>query len=50
MICKEELFTIKGGAGESTVINTIIKVVASAMEIGRTVGTIIKRKLSKAKC
>ena len=49
MINKSELIEIRGGAS-STIINTIVKVVTTAIEIGRTVGTIIRRKISGNKC
>jgi hypothetical protein len=49
MINKSELIEIRGGTS-STIINTIVKVVTTAIEIGRTVGTIIRRKISGNKC
>ncbi len=49
MIDKNELIEIKGGTS-TTIINTIVKVVTTAIEIGRTVGTIIRRKISGNKC
>lgn len=50
MINKNELIEIRGGSTTSTIINTIVKVVTTAIEIGRTVGTIIRRKISGNKC
>ena len=50
MIDNCELVCIKGGSADTTLINTLIKVVTTAIEIGRTVGTIIRRKLNKNKC
>lgn len=49
MIKENELIQIKGGTS-STIINTIVKVVTTALEIGRTVGTIIRRKVKGNMC
>ncbi len=51
MIDENELFEIKGGATSgASIINSIIKVVTTALELGRTIGTAIRRKLDKKTC
>jgi len=50
MINNNELMTINGGSTSTTIINTVIKVINAALEMGRTIGTIIKRKVSKKNC
>ena len=49
MIETRELIEIKGGAS-STLLNTVVKVITAALELGRTVGTIIRRTLKKNAC
>ena len=49
MIDNNELINIKGGAS-STILNTVVKVITAALELGRTVGTIIRRKLKGNVC
>ncbi len=49
MIDSKELVEIKGGT-TTTIINTVVKVITSALELGRTVGTIIRRKLKGNMC
>ena len=49
MIDSKELIEIKGGT-TTTIINTVVKVITSALELGRTVGTIIRRKLKGNMC
>ena len=48
---KEELMNIKGGAGFSaSVVNVLVRMVNSSLELGRTLGTIIRRKMKKDYC
>ena len=50
MINNIELMEIKGGGLSTTIANTIVKVITTAMEFGRTVGTAIRRAINKSKC
>ena len=50
MIEKEELLTIKGGSVSATLLNTLIKIVTTALELGRTIGSTIRRKKTNSKC
>ena len=48
---KEELVNIKGGAGlSSSMLNVFVRLVNSSLELGRTLGTIIRRKMKKDYC
>jgi len=47
----EELFIIKGGTTLNTsLLNAISKFLIVSLEIGRTLGTTIRRALDKNKC
>lgn len=47
---REELVNINGGGVTATLLNTLIKLVATALDLGRTIGSTIRRKKSKLKC
>ena len=49
MIEDNDLIKIQGGTS-STILNTVVKVISAALELGRTVGTIIRRKLKGNVC
>ena len=47
----EELFMIHGGLALSTaLLNTLARFVSSSLELGRTLGTTIRRAIEKKKC
>ena len=47
----EELKLITGGVGLSaTVVNAIVRVISFSLELGRTLGTIIRRYQTKNMC
>ena len=49
--CGGELKEIKGGVGFSaTVVNAMIRGVTFTLELGRTLGTIIRRKMTNNYC
>ena len=51
VMSKEELLNIQGGATFSaTVVNVLIRGVNFTLELGRTLGTIIRRKLDNRMC
>lgn len=46
-----ELCLIVGGAGFSaSIVNALVRFVNSSLELGRTVGTIIRRAMTKKTC
>ena len=48
---KQELISINGGGTVSaTLLNTLIKIVTGALELGRTIGSTIRRRKEKTKC
>lgn len=47
----EELVNVKGGASINTsVVNSVVKAISTAMEFGRTVGSAIRRAISGTRC
>ena len=46
----EELIQIKGGAISGTIINGIIKAFSIALELGRSLGTALRRYKDKKLC
>ncbi len=51
MIEKAELVQIKGGESiTAALLNAIVRIINGALELGRTVGTAIRRKTSKLTC
>ena len=49
-LSKQELFNIKGGAITATMINALSRAVAALWEIGRAVGSTLRRIFSKDFC
>ena len=48
---KEELCFINGGvAVSSTLLNALIRMTTTSLELGRTLGSLIRRALEKKKC
>lgn len=47
---REELVNVKGGAINTTAVNTVVKAISTALEFGRTVGSAIRRVISGSKC
>ena len=48
---KEELINIKGGSGFSaSLVNALVRMYSTSLELGRTLGTIIRRNLEGKKC
>lgn len=47
---REDLINIKGGSINSTLYNTVLRVITTSLELGRTVGSIIRRALEKNAC
>ncbi len=47
---KEELLTIKGGSIGATMLNTIVRLGVLLLELGRSLGTAIKRTINKTAC
>ena len=48
---EEELFSISGGASiNTTLVNTVIRFITTALELGRSLGSAIRRGLEKTKC
>ena len=48
---KEELMNIYGGAKlTSSIINAAVKALSFALEVGRTIGSSIRRAIAKKKC
>ncbi len=45
-----ELFCIKGGAITSTFLNSVARVITTILDLGRTVGSSIRRIYSKNYC
>ena len=51
VISNRELINIKGGAVFSaSVVNALVRMITSAYELGRTLGTIIRRSKDKKTC
>lgn len=50
IIDRNELLTIYGGAVLSTVVNAIVRAVNAALEIGRALGSAIRRGVSGKAC
>ena len=51
MIKEEELKEIKGGAvSVGTIINAVVKAISLALELGRGLGSVIRRKKDGRKC
>lgn len=51
VIGNRELINIKGGAVFSaSVVNALVRMITSAYELGRTLGTIIRRSKDKKTC
>ena len=46
----QELIMIKAGAISGTVINALVKCVTLALELGRSLGSAIRRSKDKKKC
>lgn len=46
----EELIIIKAGSVSGTIINAIVRSVTLALEIGRSLGSAIRRAKEKKKC
>lgn len=46
----EELIEIKAGASTTTIVNAIVRVVNFALELGRSLGSAIRRSKDKKKC
>ena len=46
----EELITIKAGSVSGTIINAVVRSVTLALEIGRSLGSAIRRAKEKKKC
>lgn len=45
-----ELYEIKGGAISATLLNAVSRAVTTILELGRTIGTSIRRIYSKNYC
>lgn len=45
----EELLSVKGGVS-STLYNTLLRFITTSFELGRTVGSIIRRAIEKDVC
>lgn len=45
-----ELKEIYGGAVSATLINSVVKLLSFALDLGRTLGSSIRRKVAKIKC
>ena len=46
-----ELIQIKGGVGfNASIVNALVRFVNSSLELGRTLGTIIRRSMNKNMC
>ncbi len=50
MLSNEELLTVCGGAAFSTLLNSITKAVDSLFELGRSVGSTLRRAITKTFC
>ena len=52
MLSKDELINIKGGASgvSGTLINSIVKLVSTMFDIGKTIGSAIRYKKSGYTC
>ena len=47
----EELILIRGGTTlNTTLLNTFVRFVSSSLELGRALGTTIRRMINKKKC
>ena len=46
----QELLNIYGGGLSASVMNILIRSVSFTLELGRTLGTVIRRKISKRIC
>lgn len=47
----EELFLVCGGVGvNTTLLNTLARFITTSLELGRALGTTIRRALDKKKC
>ena len=46
----EELVSVKGGAINTSVVNSVVKAISTALEFGRTVGSAIRRAIGGKKC
>ena len=47
---KEELINVKGGSVSGTIINGIIRAFTTALELGRSLGSALRRSKDKAMC
>ena len=48
---EEELYNIYGGSSVSTtLLNTFIRFISTSIELGRALGSAIRRSLEKTKC
>ncbi len=45
-----ELYEIKGGAVSATLLNSMARIISTVLELGRTVGSSIRRIYSKNYC
>jgi hypothetical protein len=51
MLSKEELIQIVGGASISgTLINSFVRAINAAMDVGRSLGSAIRRVIAGTKC
>lgn len=47
---KEEMLLIVGGAISGTLINSIVRIINAALDVGRSLGTAIRRVISRKIC
>jgi len=50
MLSNDELINIKGGAFSSTLLNSVSRLIETLLKLGQTVGTAIRRSVSKKYC
>lgn len=50
MLSNEELINVKGGAFSSTLLNSVSRLIDTLLKLGQTVGSAIRRSLSKNYC
>jgi hypothetical protein len=50
MLTEEELLMIRGGGLAATMLNSLSRLIGTILELGRTVGSAIRRGYSKSYC
>jgi len=50
VLSNEELINIKGGSFSSTLLNSVSRLIDTVLKLGQTVGSAIRRSLSKSYC